>query len=281
MIETIRKLIKIYLFGIVFFSVTLYADYPATVEIEKKHFDNIEDKLPATLSGMSVPHPTVNINTPEYVIIRSKEIVNFTSETYGNVLTLPLEEGSAFKKGDILLTLDCRLQEADLQKSLAQQQAAQKAYESTNKLKDYGSISDFEVIKAKSEADAANADVSKLKVIIEKCTIKAPFNGSVAEMKTHLHETVKPGDPLLKIVNTDNLIFEIQVPSKWLSWLQVGSLFTVYINDINKKISAKVTYINPEIEPISQTVRITSTIEPPDAELKPGMTGQANFPEHR
>lgn len=221
-----------------------------------------------------------HISIPEYVIIRSNEETMFSSETTGQVILLPVKEGSAFNKGDILLKLDCRLQAAELAKAKAEQEATAKALESAKKLKGYGSISEFEYVKAKSEADATNADVQKLQVTVEKCTVIAPFTGSVADIKTHLYETVKPGDPLLKVVNTENLTFEIQVPSQWLTWLHIDSAFNVHINDIDKTIPAKVSLINPEIEPISQTVKIVGVISPTNPLLKPGMTGQAIFKDN-
>lgn len=231
-------------------------------------------------SSLETPHSTIKINTPEYVIIRADDVTTFSSETTGKIIYLPFKEGSNFKIGEILLKLDCRLQQADLNKVKAQQKAASKAFDSAKKLKAYGSISEFEFIKVKSELDAINADVDKLKTIVEKCTIIAPFSGSVAEVKINLYETVKPGDLLMKVINTQDLSFEVQVPSQWLSWLHVGSILKIYINDINKSISAKINYINPEIEPISQTVKITGEVYPPQPDLRPGMTGQAMFSDN-
>ncbi len=240
-------------------------------------------RLPPSLpdaDNISLSTVPTHISMPEYVIIRSNEETMFSSETTGQIIFLPVQEGSAFNKGDTLLKLDCRLQAAELAKAIAEQEATSKALESAKKLKGYGSISEFEYVKTKSEADAANATVQKLKVTVEKCTVIAPFAGGVAEIKVHLYETVKPGDPLLKVVNTENLTFEVQVPSQWLSWLHIDSPFSVRINDINKTIPAKVTLINPEIEPISQTVKIVGLISPPNPLLRPGMTGQAIFDDN-
>jgi membrane fusion protein (multidrug efflux system) len=234
---------------------------------------NISDSLPGSLDSNSI----ASMNTPEYVIIRSSDEATFSSETAASVALLPVKEGSIFHKNDILLALDCRIQGADLKKAQAQQQAANKAYESALKLKFYGSISEFEVSKARAESAGSNAEVDKLLVVVEKCIIKAPFNGSVAELMVHPHESVKPGDPLLKIVNTDNLDFAIQVPSVWLKWLRVGAPLEVHINEIGKTISAKITLINPQIEPVSQTVKIVGTITPRNEALRPGMSGQAVF----
>lgn len=233
----------------------------------------------------SLPSPPDNLlltggNTPEYVIIRPSDQATFSSETAAVVANVLVKEGSHFQKGDILLQLDCRLQQADLKKALAQQTETQVAEQSAKKLKQYGSLSEFEFVKASSDAAIANAEVDKLRAIVEKCIIKAPFNGSVADIMAHAHESVKPGDPLLKIVSTDNLEFELQVPSLWLTWLHVGSIFSVHLNENNKVIAAKITKINPQIEPVSQSVKIVGTITPSDPTLLPGMSGQASFPDN-
>jgi len=233
--------------------------------------------LPPSLPSVPENTESPEGNTPEYVVIRSSNEATFSSETTASVALLPVKEGSIFHKGDILLQLDCRSQQADLEKAQAQEDVAAKAWDSAKKLKGYGSISEFELIKAESEAKAAAAELDKLKVVVEKCVIIAPFNGAVADVLVHPLETVKPGDPLLKIVNTENLNLEIQIPSTWLTWLRVGSKFSVHVNDINKTVTATVIRINPQIEPVSQTVKIIGTITPPDPALRPGMSGQASF----
>lgn len=247
--------------------------------------------LPAVASSpmhdfpASLPSPADNLlltggNTPEYVIIRPSDQATFSSETAAVVANILVREGSRFQEGDILLQLDCRLQQADLNKALAQQTEAKIAEQSAKKLKQYGSLSEFEFVKASSGAAIANAEVDKLRAVVEKCIIKAPFNGSVADIMVHAHESVKPGDPLLKIVSTDKLEFELQIPSLWLAWLHVGSIFYVHLNENNKVIPAKITKINPQIEPVSQSVKIIGTITPSNPALLPGMSGQAIFPDN-
>ena len=241
--------------------------------------DNSE-KFPASLPAPPLNSLVVDSNTPEYVIIRPSDQATFSSETIASIANIAFKEGSSFHTGDVLLQFDCRFQQAELKKARAQQTEASMAKKAAQKLQSYGSISTFEFVKAAADEEMANADVDKLQAAVDKCVIKAPFNGSVSEVMVHSHETVKAGDPLLKIVNTENLEFEIQIPSLWLAWLHVGSMFNVHLNEINKDISAQVTMVNPEIEPVSQSVKIVATITPTDPTLLPGMSGQASFPDN-
>lgn len=234
-------------------------------------------------ADISKPLPAssdLDTKTPEYVILQPIDEATFSSETSASVEALPVKEGSYFRKGDILLELDCRVQKAEYEKSVAQSQASEIALKSALKLKNYGSISEYELVKAKAEAAMVKADVDKLSAIVEKCIIKAPFNGAVAELRVHTHETVKPGDTLMKIVNTDHTIIELEVPSEWLQWLHINSDFNVHVNEINKTISARIIRINPQIEPVSQTVKIVGEIDNTADRLLPGMSGQAIFPDN-
>jgi membrane fusion protein (multidrug efflux system) len=256
-------------------SFTKVSSMPSTSEFPSELPNTIDNNL----SNNEQDSPD-NINTPEYVIIRSSDQATFSSETSARVALLPIKEGSYFKSGDILLEMDCREQQAELKKAKAQQQAMNEAQKSAEKLQSYGSISEFELIKAQSDAAMSNAEVDKLKAIVDKCTLKAPFNGAVAELMVHAHETVKPGDPLMRIVNTDNLELQMQVPSAWLQWIRIGTKFNVHVSEINKSIAATVTKINPQIDSVSQTVKIIGIITENDPELRPGMSGQAIFPNN-
>lgn len=233
-----------------------------------------QDALPATLDSLQ----TDETHVPEYVVIRPSDEVTYSSEISASVLQVNVKEGSDFVRGDVLLQMDCRVQEAELEKALSQQQLSKAAIESAKKLKSYNSISQFEFAQAIAQERSADADVRKLLAIVDKCTIRAPFTGSVSRLMVRAGETVRPGDPLLKIISTENLDFQMQVPSDWLEWLRVGMSFSVHINELDRNVQVTIVRINPEIDPVSQTVRIIAKTSEVDPSLRPGMSGQAKFP---
>lgn len=223
---------------------------------------------------------TTNTGTmlyPVYVSIRAKDNTTFSSETTATITHIPFRSGDAFRKGDVLLEFDCRVQKAELRKALAQQEAAASTHKSAKKLINYDAISEQELIKARTDSEIAAAEVDKLKTLVDKCTIIAPYNGKVSEVMVHVGESTRPGDPLLKVVNISNLELQLQVPSVWLEWLKIDADFKITIDEIKKTLSAKVTKINPEIDAVSQTVKIIGIVTTPDPQLLPGMSGQAEF----
>lgn len=252
------------------------ADTPGSLSDKPASLPTLQD----TLLNINDSSLSLETKTPEYVILQPIDEATFSSETNASIAKLNVKEGSYFQAGDTLVELDCRVQKADYEKAVAQQIATDMGLKSATKLQSYDAISQYEVVKAQSEAKMANAEVEKLSAILDKCVIVAPFNGAVSEVMVHAHESVKPGDPLMRIVNTDNLIVELEVPSEWLQWLHIDSTFDVHVNEINKSITAKIIRINPVIEPVSQTVKIVGMIIPTTDKLLPGMSGQAIFQEN-
>ncbi len=108
--------------------------------------------FPNTLDGSSSPVSTSG--PPLYVVIQPSDEVTFSSETTASIAVINVKEGSQFRAGDILLEMDCRVQQADLDKAQAQMKLADIALSSAKKLKTYDAISDFELAQAVSKLKA-------------------------------------------------------------------------------------------------------------------------------
>jgi multidrug efflux pump subunit AcrA (membrane-fusion protein) len=62
-----------------------------------------------------------------------------------------------------------------------------------------------------------------------------------------------------------------------LSWLKVGTVFKVQIEETEKTYQAKVTRLGGRVDPVSQTIRVIGEITDNAPELMAGMSGQASL----
>lgn len=213
----------------------------------------------------------------QQVVINALEEATIASDLGGTILAIPIREGEQFKKGQLLVKFDCRTQQAELNKALADKKNATSSLINTRKLESYGASSKFESNKARADFEKASAEVERLQATTSKCTITAPFSGTLVEKLVQAHSTIKAGEPLLKIVNSDNIELIMRVPSMWLSWLKVGSKFDVFIYELDKKLPAQVDNINAQVDAVSRTVKIRGNVITQNKQLLPGMTGEATF----
>ncbi|MDD2762058.1 MAG: HlyD family efflux transporter periplasmic adaptor subunit, partial [Methylomonas sp.] len=112
------------------------------------------------------------------------------------------------------------------------------------------------------------------------CQIQAPWAGRVVETLAHAHETVAPGKELLRILDDSKLEIDVLVPSKWLSSLKVGTPFRFKVDETGKEYAAKITELGARVDPVSQTIRLTGSLDNQDADLLAGMSGSAAFEGH-
>src|SRR3569833_122167 len=211
----------------------------------------------------------------------SQHDVMISSEVEGKVAQLPLKEGDAFKRGQLLVGCDCDLYAAQLRKVQAGADAAAKVYTVNQKLGELHSVGELDVEQAQARVKEADAEAAYMRTIVSRCQVMAPFSGRVSKRVVAQYEYVQAGKPLLQIIDAENLELKLVVPSRWLGWLRAGTPFQVHIDDLNADFAANIVRIGARVDPVSQTLEVSARIKGSHAELLPGMSGWVSFPEHR
>jgi RND family efflux transporter MFP subunit len=200
-----------------------------------------------------------------------------SSEISARIKRLTMKEGDRFKRNQTLVKFDCRLYQAQLNKVKAQLFAAEKTLHANMKLQSYKAISNLEVIVSEAQVTQAKADVALNKIKVDLCEIKAPFNGRVVKLHVAPYASVAPGTPLMDILDDSRLEMQLNIPSRWLSWVRKGTKFNIRIDETGRNYKAKVIRISAKVYPVSQTIAITATIIGKNRSLLAGMSGVAHF----
>jgi RND family efflux transporter MFP subunit len=215
------------------------------------------------------------------VQLSPRSAVTLSSEIPARIATLPLREGASFRPGQQLIGFDCSLLQTQLRKAEATAAAAQAVVSSTQRMVELNSSGRLELQQAQAKLDEAQAEAAGAHVLVDRCTIAAPFAGRVVKRQAAPHQYVTPGTPLLDIVQTDQLELQMLVPSRWLAWLKPGTKLTVDVEELGRSYPAKVQRIGAQIDAVSQTVGDYAAMDGDPPGLLPGMSGWAVFPQGR
>lgn len=196
------------------------------------------------------------------------------AELGAKINRITVKEGERFKAGQVLVSFDCSLQSAQLQRAKATQAAADKTYSANRRLAELNSVGKVELETSEAEVAKARADVNLMNATLSKCSLAAPFSGRVAEQKVREQQFVQPGQALLDILDDSTLELEFIIPSKWLSWLKPGTGFKVRIDETARDYPAKITRIGARVDPVSQSVKAAAVIDGNFPELIAGMSGK-------
>ena len=210
------------------------------------------------------------------LVVASQEAI-LSSELAARIENIAVKEMQRFQKGDLLIQFDCSLYEAQKDVVSANANGALIKLKSDEQMLQMRSIGKYELELSISEYEKAKSELRIAELNVERCKIKAPFDGAVEEVVVNTFETIQPQVELMKIIQTDILELEMVVSSEWISWLTIGHPIKVYIDEIQKDFNASISGIGANVDPVSQTIQLKGTITDASPALLPGMSGRVVF----
>lgn len=218
-----------------------------------------------------------NTSEPVRGLVRAVDEALISTELNARILQITRREGESFAKGDVLLRFDCGKYESELNAARAEEKFNLFALDNSVALDKRKAIGKLDVQQNRARYEKAKAEAATLAVQVAECTIAAPFDGRIAEMRAKTFEMSKPGEPLMRLVNTDHLEIELIVPSVWLRWLKPGVRFHVVVDETETVHDATVERIAATVDSVSQTAKIIGIFADNSTDILPGMSLSAEI----
>lgn len=203
-----------------------------------------------------------------------RRYATLASEIGGKAQRVAVREGDRFQEGQSLVTLDCSILRAQLDRAKAVLAEAEKVRSSNRRLVELKTAGELEAQTAELETAKARGDVNVLQATLGKCAVAAPFSGRVAEQKVREQQYVQPGQALLDVIDDSALEIECIVPSRWLTWLRPGHPFQFQVAETGKSYAAKVSRLGAKADPVSQSIKVVGELVTGPADLLAGMSGR-------
>ncbi|MEO0496702.1 MAG: efflux RND transporter periplasmic adaptor subunit [Pseudomonadota bacterium] len=199
------------------------------------------------------------------------------TEIVAAIETIPFREGERFTKGATLMGFACGKYEAEGRSAEAVLEARRVEHKSKKFLRERKAVGQLEVDIAAAQLREAQAKREAIQVQIDQCAITAPFDGRVIEVFRQAYEFTRANEPLMAIVDDKSLEIDLIVPSAWLQWLKPGTPFRFVVDETGIETGASVTRIGAEVDPVSQTIKVTGLFTAIPQNTLPGMSGTATF----
>ncbi|MBF0141539.1 MAG: efflux RND transporter periplasmic adaptor subunit [Magnetococcales bacterium] len=210
-------------------------------------------------------------------LLAAKRHTVLASRLAGPIERMTVNDGDRFDKGKELVLMNCAVQQAELEKAVAEQEAARHTLETRQRLQKLSSGSELETRMALADVARTGAEVKRAQAIVGMCSLTAPFSGRVVARQAQPFQSVTPGQPMLEILDDSDLSVQLIVPSRWLRWLEIATPLTLTLDETGETYAARVTMIGARIDPASQSVAVTADIQGTHANLLAGMSGTAIF----
>ena len=108
---------------------------------------------------------------------------------------------------------------------------------------------------------------------LQFCVIKAPFDGTVEKLLIREYEMVRSGQPVLSIIDDNQLLAVMNLPTTEMSKIRIGLPVTIRIAENGRTVTGDVYEIASRADHRSETIEIRVRIDNSSHLFKAGMSG--------
>ena len=232
----------------------------------------------------AMQHATITVSTakatseqwtpfiPSTGTIEAVNGVNVSPQTSGIISEVFFTSGSTVEKGQALIQIDDRQQQASLKDYEAQLLLAQETYKRDTQLLKDGATSKSTVDSDLAALHEAEANVESTKVQIAYAHITAPFSGIIGINQTNLGQYITEGTTIAPLQAINPLYAEFSLPEKYLKQIQTDQEVEVIADAYPDHVyKGKITALDSQVSAETRGLTIQATIQNDNMKLLPGM----------
>ncbi|MBL8266825.1 efflux RND transporter periplasmic adaptor subunit, partial [Steroidobacter sp.] len=210
---------------------------------------------------------TTSIGT--VVALRSITVRN---EIAGTVRQVSLEPGKIVEAGAVLVALDVSVEEADLQALQAQAELARTQFARMQRMSQHRAASEMEVDTARAEQEVVLAQVARIKAVINRKIIRAPFRARVGISDVHPGQYLNEGSLLTTLQGVDDSTYvDFSVAQQVAGNLRPGNKVDVFAaNDGSPGVKAEILAIDARVDPATRNAAVRAKIKDASQAPAPG-----------
>ncbi len=236
------------------FMAAAFAPKPTTVSVEAARME----KWPPQLTAIGT--------------LRAYQGIIIAPQAAGVISALHFELGGDVKAGDLLISIDDSVEQADLANGLAQLKNAEATLARQKMLVAGGNTPQSTVDQALAARNSAAATVERTRAVIAQKAIRAPFSGRLGLRNADLGQYASVGMSLATLQQLDPIYADFPVPEEALATLAVGQDVTMTVDAIPGQIfEGKIKAIDARVSVESRNITVRAEFANPERKLLPGM----------
>lgn len=206
--------------------------------------------------------------------------VEMSSIVMGAVSRIHHGEGSFVEEGTVVLELESRSEELDVERRQVLVENLKANLERSEKLlKNTTSISREEVDQTRSEYRIAQIELELARDALTKKRVRAPFSGVVTRIPISVGEYCEPPQVLLRMVDTRRFYCVANINPAYAEGLSLGDpvAYSSKADPDGKQLRGEIVFISPVIDPASGLLRIKALFPNKEGLVRPGEGGQLDL----
>lgn len=245
------------------------------LQMQKMAAQMSQPRPPSTVAAVKVQAEQWQPKLTAVGSLKAVDGIGVTTEVAGVVSEILFESGERASRGKVLVRLDASVDRASLQTLRAAARLAQVQFKRSAELLPKKAVSRSTYDETKASYDAAKAEVTRQEAVLDKKTIRAPFDGLLGIRQVDMGQFIEPGDVIVNLQSLDPIYLDYSLPERYLSQLEQGQQVEVRLDALPDEVFiGTIGAIEPAIDEKTRNVRVRAVLENPTERLRPGMFAQ-------
>jgi RND family efflux transporter MFP subunit len=209
--------------------------------------------------------------------VEASDQVDLSFRVDGPLIKLPVLEGDFVKRGQLVARIDPRDYRIRLDAARAEVERTDADFRRYSALYEKDAVSKAQLDQALAARDVARAQEEDAAANLDDTYLRVPFSGRIAETFVENFQDVKAKEPILSLINVNQVEIVIDVPENIVARfraVQLDSRFTARFDAApGREFETRVSEVATQADPRTQTFRVTFSLPQPEGvNVLPGMT---------
>jgi membrane fusion protein (multidrug efflux system) len=203
--------------------------------------------------------------------------VTVSADLPGIVERITFDSGLAVHKGQVLVQLDTRQEQAQLAAAEAQRELTRLNLDRAKGLVDQGVVSRADYDRTVAEHKQAEARIGEIRATIERKTIRAPFAGVLGIRQVNVGQYLNGGAAVVPLQSLHPVYVNFALPQQEVGRVRVGGPVQVSLEGVEANFEGRITAIDSVVDEATRNVQVQATLPNAGGRLRPGMFVEAHI----
>lgn len=183
-----------------------------------------------------------------------------------------VKEGQRVRSGEVLARFRTTAVRPLAVGAESRYKAAKADYARMQNLLKEGAVAERDLETAEAAMREAEAQYAAAQKMLDESTVRAPFDGTVANRYVQAGDRLGIGDPVLRVVDTRELEFEATVTTTDVAQVRVGAPVVLDVTGYEKAaIEGRIARINAAADPATRQVKVYVAVPNASGRLVSGL----------
>jgi membrane fusion protein, multidrug efflux system len=192
--------------------------------------------------------------------VTAEDNIMVNAKNPGIVTKVFVREGDKVSKGQTLAQQDISVMLQSMAELKTSMSLTEDLYERRKALWEQKIGTEIDYILAKNQKESLERKLATLQSQIALSQITSPINGVVDVVNIKEGEVASPGMGVIRVVNLDRVKITAKVADNYLGSIKQGDKMDVRLPDLNKTISANISFVSRSVDAMSRTFVVEASV---------------------